>query len=338
MYVQADDEDWTVQNGGMDVTFISSKAVYFQATVLSDIQIFKIEDRFTHPIKDWRMVSSSEGIDLESSGMFTIPYTGIYYTVVSVILDNAAFTSSNSFYKANMKINEEKVSGVYAKRKIGLTQVDNTKRTYTLFFSGSFHAEKNSKLYVEVETGNDVGFTIVQMSSWAIVFLRDDEYLSGGLGTLESDISFRDNGETWKKLSFGFSASGPGGIYELTQKLSFNSGTINIHNDGIFVISANVEVEYNLEESIMLELAVFINENKLENGLNIQKKSFWKAETLHIIGAVFLKNNDKIEIKFSAGSLPDTKLLGTSGFSILMITEEDQTASFTARITVRNCL
>jgi len=336
LYVQADDQDWTVQNGGMDVSFISSKSVYFQATILSDVDFFKIDDQFNRPIKDWRIVSSTEGIKIESDGIVTAPYTGIYYTIASLILDNAAFPSSRSFYKANLRIDHETVSGVYAKRKIGLTQVDNTKKSYTLFFSGSFHAEKGSKIFVEIETGDDVGFVIVQSSNWAVMFMRDNDHLSGGLGTLQSDVSFRDDGEMWKTLNFAFAASGAGGIYELTPKLSFDSGTINIHNDGIFVISANIEVEYNADESIMLELSVFINENRFEkNGLNIQKKSFWKAETLHISGAVFLKNNDKVEIKFSAGSLPDTKILGTSGLSIVMITEEDQTATFTARIKVR---
>lgn len=71
--------------------------------------------------------------------------------------------------------------------------------------------------------------------------------------------------------------------------------------------------------------------------MTIWQKSLWDSETLHITGAMFLNAGDKIEIKIKSDSIRDTILLAESGLSLVKVTEEDQSASFTGFINVREC-
>ena len=336
LYVQAEDEDWQVKGGGLDATFLGSKPLYMQAQTTLDKQFRKIEDVTKHHIDTWR-VESSGGIELSSDGMITLPQDGIYYTVATVILDDAAKASSASFYKAQLKIDNKYANGLYSKRKIGLRPVLSSRSSYTLFFSGSFEATKGSKVFIEIETGESIGFGIVQASKWTVVFLRHTDQLSGGLRKLDNDASFKADGLPWRPLDFV--AITPtnitAGEYELTTNLNFNGGIVNIYNDGIYIVSANIEIEYTGSGSAMLELGVFINDKTThENGLNTQKKSLWKAETLHISAGIFLKDGDKVDIRFSSDDFANTRIIDTSSLSILAMTEEGQKATFTAHFKV----
>ena len=288
LYVQAEDEDWQVQGGGLGATFLGFKPMYIQMHVSSDMSLRKIEDVTRHPIDAWKE-ESNEGMQFNGNGIVTLPHDGIYYTVATIIMDDAGQQTA-SFYKAQLKINDKYANGLYSKRKIGLKTVPSSRSSYSLFFSGSFKATKGSEVFIEIETGAPIGFRISQSSKWALVFIRHTDQLSGGLRILDNDASFKAGGLEWRPLDFV--AVTPDvltdGGYELTKKISFNGATANIYSDGIYIISANIEVEYTGSESTMLQLAVFINDTTVNgNGLNVQKKSVWKAETLHISGGNF---------------------------------------------------
>ena len=337
LYVQAEDEDWQVLGGGMDATFLGSNPLYVQAEITASQQLRKIEDVTTRPLNMWK-VENSEGIELGSDGMITLPQDGIYYTVANVILDDAAKASSASFYKAQLKINDRYASGLYSKRKIGLKTVKSSRSSYTLFFSGSFEATKGSKVFIEIETGESFGFGVADASKWAVVFSRHTDQLSGGLRKLDNDASFKVAGLPWRPIDFVAvtPSNDTAGEYELTSNLNFNGGIVNIYNDGIYIISANIEVEHTGTISAMLQLGVFVNDQTThDNGLNIQKKSMWKAETLHVSGGVFLKDGDEVDIRFSSDDFSNIKIMERSSFSILAVTEESQKATFTAHLKVR---
>ena len=155
---------------------------------------------------------------------------------------------------------------------------------------------------------------------------------------LDNDASFKVAGLPWRPLDFVAvtPSNDTAGEYELTSNLNFNGGIVNIYNDGIYIISANIEVEHTGTISAMLQLGVFINDQTThDNGLNIQKKSMWKAETLHVSGGVFLKDGDEVDIRFSSDDFSNIKIMERSSFSILAVTEESQKATFTAHLKVR---
>uniref|UniRef100_A0A7M5VBF8 Uncharacterized protein n=2 Tax=Clytia hemisphaerica TaxID=252671 RepID=A0A7M5VBF8_9CNID len=332
LYVQADDEDWSVQAGGLNVAYISSKSVYIQSIINSDQSFAKVEDSKKRAVQGWR-VESAQGMELDTYGMVETPFDGVYYTIATIIMDDAVQPSTTSFYKAQLKLNDQYVGGLYSKRKIGLKSIPSSRSSYTLFFSGTFRANKGDKMFIEIETGEDTAFRLVQSSSWSIVYLpvhHHTNQLSGGLATLDQDAFFKANGLLWRPVAFSFGGANTGS-FAYTDKVYFSSGKVSIYNDGIFIISANVEIEYTKEQSILMQLGLFINENTSpNNGLNVQQKSFFKVETMHLSGSIFLKKGDVVDIRFTSADIADTKIIAPSGFSILMIPEESQKASFTA--------
>lgn len=70
--------------------------------------------------------------------------------------------------------------------------------------------------------------------------------------------------------------------------------------------------------------------------MTIWQKSQLDSQTIHVTGAMFLNAQDKVEVKFKSAAISDIKLLGESGFSIVKVTEEDQSASFSSFLNVRN--
>ena len=50
---------------------------------------------------------------------------------------------------------------------------------------------------------------------------------------------------------------------------------------------------------------------------------------------IFLKNGDGVEIRFASADFANSKIIKTSGFSIMSATEDAQKATFTANFKVK---
>lgn len=254
------DTDFQRSKGALSVTYISPNAVYFQAKITESYSIIREDATSNYLIEKWQV---SNGMELLENGRVTLPYTGVYYTIGSIILENADKQGTSSYFKVNLKQDNTYIKGIYGKRKIGLQTFQEPIHIYTLFFSGSFYGQKGSILSVEMESPDFLQYDIVHDSSWGLSYLGGDDSLSGSLADIGAPMSFRTNSPSWQALNFDFPGTDKSdGRYEKTHHLQFESSVIKISSSGVYLISLNVEVKYTESEKILFKLRVVINENE----------------------------------------------------------------------------
>ena len=327
--LQADsDQDWKVLQSGFTIAYMGINPIYFQSELNEDFVV----NSGTITINNWQNTPDN----LFNNGKFVAPYDGVYFTVANIIIKVDNVDSESKVY---ISINGQEIKGLNSEKKTNMenTNMNNKNTCFTLFLSGSFYATKNSIIAVNLQTGTQL--SVLVESTFGIVLVSSSTEVSGALGVLNSNSNFYDQVGDWKNAGIWTFNNNQdfNGQYLQSSTLSFDDSTyINVLEEGVYLISANIEVYLSIiKTNLLYKISVHLNDD-LETGLTVWQSSLWKTQTLHLCGALFLKKNDKIYLSVSFENFLDTTVLKGSGLSIVLLSNSEASSTFFAILKVKS--
>lgn len=326
------DEDWRILRASLSASFVGVNPNYFQSKLSTDMLVTNAEK---FKIAQWNEISPAK---ILIEGEYKVPFDGVYFTIATVVLDGAHKTSPQAFYKLYIAVDDVEIKGLYSKRETANSEGLSNAPVYTLFLSGCFYAKEGQLVSVHLEMGVKDSFTISDASRWGVVYRPPSNLNSGALATLSSDTTFLSSSSDWQNVgSWKYSRSLTDGKFEEVKTLDFEDTLhVFVSQEGMYIISGNVEVQFSGLDSTLLKIAVVVNgDDGVDNGMTQWHKSRYSKETIHVCGTMFLRPADKVSFRFSTNDFPNVRILLPSGFSFLRITETGKPSSFTAKLKVK---
>ena len=325
------DSDWKLyQTSGLSVAFIGRRTHCFRGAVQNSIP-GKIG---WTKLKNWNLLMKcGNGGPMDSAtGTFTVPDNGFYYTTATILLEDADSNEQSSTFTAAVKINNSIAAGLVGIRSYEKLPIKSRRRKYTLFISGTFKALKGDLVTLEVESTKDGNFHIVDGSGWSLVMISslNDKTLAGftlkmrnqGLTTFgDSSLAnqwFEVNG--WSTSVTSSNIPIPGAFLTPSTILFENGGKINVLSTGLYLFSTNIEINYDTTDAPVFMLAIYINDERQDNGLAFRHNRRWIRFTLHFTGVMYLTTGQTVSLKLSSSStFSAVTLTKSSGISIIKL-------------------